>query len=161
MGPHPLPWGSSFIMKMVFLQSLQRPKWAASHVALSFSTLGLRTAQWSVTTAASIADMPMTITTDVILTFVTCSSNMLQLQVGAGRTVGVRVRPCHRFVSAGRVVGQAAVEFAPAPLYFQFLTSDIVSRCFAAFTTPPMSSVVAPALQGSVFFVLRLVPCGW
>lgn len=76
MGPQPLPWGSSSTMKMLFLQSLQRPKWAASQVALSFSTLGLSTAQWSVTTAASIADMPTMITTDVILTLVACSSNM-------------------------------------------------------------------------------------
>lgn len=77
MGPQPLPWGSSFTMKMLFLQSLQRPKWAASQVALSFSTRGLSTAQWSVTTAASMADIPTRITPDVIFTFVACSSNML------------------------------------------------------------------------------------
>lgn len=94
MGPQPLPWGSSSTMKMLFLQSLQRPKWAASQVALSFSTRGLSTAQWSVTTAASIDDMPTTITTDVILTLVACSSNMLPLGVCVCvcRVVGMCVR---------------------------------------------------------------------
>lgn len=79
MGPQPLPWGSSCTMKMLFLQSLQRPKCAASQVALSFSTRGLSTAQWSVTTAASMADIPTKITTDVIFTLVACSSNILSL----------------------------------------------------------------------------------
>lgn len=87
MGPQPLPWGSSFTIKMLFLQSLQRPKCAASQVALSFSTRGLSTAQWSVTTAASMADMPTTITTDVIFTLVACSSNISSL-------VSVCVRKC-------------------------------------------------------------------
>lgn len=97
MGPQPLPWGSSSTMKMLFLQSLQRPKWAASHVALNFSTRGLSTAQWSVTTAASIDDMPTTITTEVILTLVACSSNMLLLDVqSCKKERGVFVSLCVR-----------------------------------------------------------------
>ncbi len=94
MGPQPLPWGSSSTMKMLFLQSLQRPKWAASQVALSFSTRGLSTAQWSVTTAASMADMPTKITTDVILTLVACSSNMLLLGACAKLWMCVHARVC-------------------------------------------------------------------
>lgn len=80
MGPQPLPWGSSSTMKILFLHSLQSPKWAASQVVLSCSTLGLRTAQWSVTTAANMDEMPTRITRKVIFTLVFLSSSMVTVE---------------------------------------------------------------------------------
>lgn len=102
-------------MKMLFLQSLQRPKWAASQVALSFSTRGLSTAQWSVTTAASIADMPTTITTDVILTLVACSSNMFV----------VFSEPMTQVCTSLRVCESVKVVFVL--FFFRSLVSDVDS----------------------------------
>ncbi len=77
IGPQPLPWGSSSTMKILFVHSLQSPKWAASQVVLSRSTLGLSTAQWSVTTAANMDEMPTRITRKVIFTLVFLSSSMV------------------------------------------------------------------------------------
>ena len=64
-------------MKMLFLQSLQRPKWAASQVLLSFSTLGLSTAQWSVTTAANMEEIPTRMTREASFTLVLYFSHMM------------------------------------------------------------------------------------
>ncbi|KAJ7989717.1 hypothetical protein DPEC_G00307420 [Dallia pectoralis] len=68
MGPQPWPSGSSSTMKMLFLQNFQRPKWTASQVVLSLLNTGLRTVQWSVTTAASMQEIPIRMTKNVIFT---------------------------------------------------------------------------------------------
>lgn len=141
MGPHPLPWGSSFTMKMLFLQSLQRPKCAASQVALSFSTRGLRTAQWSVTTAASMADMPTTITTDVIFTLVACSSNISPL-------VSVCQRKCPRGFQEERLF---AGHLRSAGLCSSRTASPQILRC-------PLGS---PARSASLFSFPAFAPGGW
>lgn len=56
MGPQVLSLPSLVTIRL--MQIRQRPKWAASQVALWCSTSGLSTAQWSVTTATMASTMP-------------------------------------------------------------------------------------------------------
>lgn len=51
------------------MQIRQRPKWAASQVALCCPTSGLSTAQWSVTTATTASTMPTRMQKSVARTF--------------------------------------------------------------------------------------------
>lgn len=139
-------------MKMLFLQSLQRPKWAASQVALSFSTRGLSTAQWSVTTAASIADMPTTITTDVILTLVACSSNMFV----------VFSEPMTQVCTSLQVCESVKVVFVL--FFFRSLVSDVDSGGSHVLTKASLHCwcpLPSPSLQGSFFLILCFLPGGW
>ena len=168
MGPQPLPWGSSSTMKMVFLQSLQRPKWAASQVALSFSTRGLSTAQWSVTTAASMADMPTRITTDVILTLVACSSNMLRAKLRGCVCVCVcacvRARACGLHTCDGswrrcRTPEVAFVLFAFGPLALDVNSRGSPPSCLRLRYT---SDVLASLAHSCPQLLLSLsLPCAW
>lgn len=122
-------------MKMLFLQSLQRPKWAASQVALSFSTRGLSTAQWSVTTAASMADMPNRITPDVIFTFVACSSNMLTRVFACVR--GLVLPKAVKFVFSSLMLG--ARRFWSLPT----LQMSSPISCSQLFCSPPCACWLA------------------
>lgn len=67
MGPHVLSLLSVMTMRLV--QIRQRPKWAASQVALWCFTSGLSTAQWSVTTATKASTMPTRMQKRVARTF--------------------------------------------------------------------------------------------
>lgn len=67
MGPQVLSMLSVMTMRLV--QIRQRPKWAASQVALWCFTSGLSTAQWSVTTATMASTMPTRMQKRVARTF--------------------------------------------------------------------------------------------